>query len=197
MTLALDGRSPGRIAIAVVAAALAAVAPPTRGGAAAATTAQAPPAEPRVRELVYKSHDLLFQSRALDGSERVEQGAEQTTVTLAADVLFAFDRADLTPAALDRLDELASDLDELGPRTVTITGHSDGRGDPTYNLDLSKRRAEAVRAALAERVAGGFTFEVAGKGETEPLAPNTNPDGSDNPDGRAQNRRVTIQYPTA
>jgi outer membrane protein OmpA-like peptidoglycan-associated protein len=79
---------------------------------------------------------------------------------------------------------------------VTVTGHSDGRGDPAYNLDLSQRRAEAVRAALAEQLGAGFAFEVAGRGEDEPVAPNENADGSDNPEGRALNRRVVIRYPT-
>jgi outer membrane protein OmpA-like peptidoglycan-associated protein len=164
---------------------------------ATAATAQQQPGEPRVRDLEYRVRDLTYRSRALDNSERVEQSAEQTTVTLAADVLFAFDKADLTPAARSRLDELASDLDELGPRTVTITGHTDARGEPAYNLDLSQRRAGAVRDALAGRLGGDFTFEVTGRGEDDPVAPNENADGSDNPEGRALNRRVEIQYPTA
>jgi outer membrane protein OmpA-like peptidoglycan-associated protein len=41
----------------------------------------------------------------------------------------------------------------------------------------------------------GFSFDVSGKGESEPVAPNENDDGSDNPDGRALNRRVEIRYP--
>jgi outer membrane protein OmpA-like peptidoglycan-associated protein len=193
MRIARAGRTSGLVA--VVAVALAAGEPLT-AGAAPAATAQQGPVEPTVRDLEYRSRALVFSSRALDGSERVVEGAGETTVTLAADVLFAFDRADLAPEALARLEELAADLDELGPRTVTVTGHSDGRGEPAYNLDLSRRRAEAVRTALAEQVGAGFTFEVAGRGETEPVAPNQNADGSDNPEGRARNRRVVIGYPT-
>jgi outer membrane protein OmpA-like peptidoglycan-associated protein len=145
--------------------------------------------EPRVRDLIYRSH-------ALDNSERVEEGAEQTTVTLSEEVLFEFDRADLKPEAASRLDELAAELADLGPRTVTITGHTDGRGEPAYNQDLSERRADVVRSALADRLGGEFAFEASGKGETEPVAPNENPDGSDNPEGRALNRRVEIAYPS-
>jgi OmpA-OmpF porin, OOP family len=145
--------------------------------------------EVRVRDLIYRWH-------ALDGSERVEQGGEETTVTLSEEVLFEFDRADLKPAAASRLDALAGGLGDLGPRTVTITGHTDSRGDPAYNQDLSERRAAAVRSALADRLGGDFTFEASGKGETEPVAPNENEDGSDNPEGRALNRRVEITYPS-
>jgi outer membrane protein OmpA-like peptidoglycan-associated protein len=150
--------------------------------------------EYRSRDLTYRSRDLGYRSRAVDNSERVEETPEETSIALSADVLFEFDRADLTPAAGARLDELADQLTELGPRQVTIGGHTDGHGDPPYNQDLSQRRAEAVRAALDERVGDGFTFEVAGHGETQPVAPNENPDGSDNPEGRAINRRVEISF---
>jgi outer membrane protein OmpA-like peptidoglycan-associated protein len=79
---------------------------------------------------------------------------------------------------------------------VTITGHTDNRGDPAYNQDLSERRAESVHQALAGRLGGDFAFQASGKGEDEPVAPNENDDGSDNPGGRALNRRVEITYPT-
>jgi outer membrane protein OmpA-like peptidoglycan-associated protein len=163
--------------------------------AVAATTRQQP-GEPRVRDLDYPTRDLVYRSRTLDNSERVEQSAEQITVTLAADVLFAFNEAALASEARERLDELATDLTGLGPRRVTITGHSDARGEPAYNVRLSEQRAEAVHAALGDRLGGDFTFEVTGRSEDEPVAPNENADGSDNPTGRALNRRVVIQYST-
>jgi outer membrane protein OmpA-like peptidoglycan-associated protein len=150
----------------------------------------------RVRDLVYRVRDLEYRWRALDNSERVEQAADQTTVTFAADVFFAFDRADLTPEARSRLEELAGDLTDLGPRTVTIGGHTDGHGDTAYNQDLSVRRARAVEAALDAALGDRFAFEVAGHGETQPVAPNETADGSDNPEGRALNRRVVISYPS-
>jgi OmpA-OmpF porin, OOP family len=160
---------------------------------AGATPAQEP-TEARVRDLQYRVLDLSYRSRALDNTERVEQTPDQTSIALSADVLFEFDRADLTPAAGARLDEVAGQLTDLGPRQVTIGGHTDGHGDPAYNQDLSVRRAEAVRVALDERLDDGFTFEVAGHGETQPVAPNENADGSDNPAGRAINRRVEIAF---
>jgi outer membrane protein OmpA-like peptidoglycan-associated protein len=156
--------------------------------------AQASPASPRQDGGEPRVRDLIYRWRDLDNSERVEQGAEQTTVTLADEVLFEFDRADLRPAAATQLDELAGALRELGPRTVTIVGHTDNRGEPAYNQDLSERRAESVRAALAERLGDEFTFEVSGAGETRPVAANENEDGSDNPEGRALNRRVEVTY---
>jgi outer membrane protein OmpA-like peptidoglycan-associated protein len=148
-----------------------------------------PSDEARARDLTYRWH-------ALDDSERVEQGGDRTTVTLSEEVLFEFDRADLKPAAASRLDALAAQLEDVRPRTVTIVGHTDSRGETAYNQDLSERRAASVRAALAERLGGGIAFEATGKGETDPVAPNEKPDGSDDPDGRALNRRVEISYPS-
>lgn len=150
----------------------------------------------QVRDLEFRVLDLTYRSNALDNSERVEEAPEQTSITLAADVLFAYDKADLTPDAGGRLDDLADQLSDLGGRQVTIGGHTDSDGEDAYNQDLSVRRAEAVHAALADRLGGDFTFEVDGFGETQPVAPNANEDGSDNPEGRALNRRVEITFPS-
>jgi outer membrane protein OmpA-like peptidoglycan-associated protein len=172
----------------------------TGGLVAGAPVAGAAPhqadSDENVRELEYRSRELTYRSRALDNSERVEESPEETSIVLAADVLFEFDRADLTPAANARLEELANQLADLGPRQVTIGGHTDSHGDTAYNQDLSERRAESVRAALDQRLDGDFTFEVTGHGETEPVAPNELEDGSDNPEGRALNRRVEITFPS-
>jgi outer membrane protein OmpA-like peptidoglycan-associated protein len=149
----------------------------------------------RVSDLTFRVRELSFNWRALDESERVEQTPEETTISLAADVLFEFDRADLTPAAQEQLAGVADELADVGPRTVAIDGHTDNHGEPAYNQDLSERRAEAVRAWLADRLGGEFTFETAGHGEDRPVAANENEDGSDNPEGRAVNRRVEIRYP--
>jgi OmpA-OmpF porin, OOP family len=171
------------------------------GGGASAAPGQDEDTEERVRDLDYRSRDLryrvrdlTYRSRAVDNSERVEEAPEQTSIALSADVLFEFDRAELTDAANTRLDELADQLSDLGPREVTIGGHTDDHGEPAYNQDLSQRRAEAVRAALDERLDDEFSFVVTGHGETEPVAPNQHPDGSDNPEGRAVNRRVEISF---
>ncbi|MGH9212858.1 MAG: OmpA family protein [Acidimicrobiales bacterium] len=152
--------------------------------------------EARVHDLEHRVRDLGYRRRSLDNSERVEETGANATVTFAADVLFAFDQDTLTPAAESYLDDVAAALSDLGPRMVTISGHTDSVGEPTYNQDLSMRRAEAVRTALARRLSGDFSFEVSGYGETQPVAPNENGDGSDNAEGRALNRRVEVHYPT-
>jgi OmpA-OmpF porin, OOP family len=180
----------------VVAGGLAVGAPAALADPAASGAESQNQPEGRAREVEYRSRGLTFRSRALDNSERVEETPEKTSVVLAADVLFEYDRADLAADANARIDELAEQLTDLGPRLVTIGGHTDDHGEPAYNQDLSEARAESVRAALDSRLDDEFTFDVAGYGETQPVAPNQNQDGSDNPEGRALNRRVEISFPS-
>ncbi|GAA3447460.1 OmpA family protein [Planomonospora venezuelensis] len=121
-------------------------------------------------------------------------------ITMAADVLFAFDRAALTAEAEERLAQAADMLrQEAGGKRVRIDGHTDAKGDDAYNLALSLRRARAVERALAPLLEGtGITFAVKGHGAAVPVAPNTMPDEYgrtvDNPRGRAKNRRVEITF---
>lgn len=75
---------------------------------------------------------------------------------------------------------------------IEIAGHTDGKGNEDYNLDLSKRRAESVMEKMLERGVASNRMEAKGYGETQPIAPNTNQDGSDNPKGRRLNRRTEI-----
>ncbi|WP_147425274.1 OmpA family protein [Bailinhaonella thermotolerans] len=125
----------------------------------------------------------------------VNEGSTET-VALRTDVLFAFDKAELSPKAAAVLDEVAAETrlraDPAKP-PVIIEGHTDGKGGDSYNLPLSVRRAEAVRAHLERRLGSEYTYKTAGKGAAEPIAPNT-VEGKDNPEGRARNRRVEISY---
>jgi outer membrane protein OmpA-like peptidoglycan-associated protein len=113
-------------------------------------------------------------------------------IRLPSDVLFEFAKSDLTPAAQSALDAVE---DQVGTAsgTVTIEGHTDAIGDDASNQALSEARAASVQSALHERLGSAYTFRVVGFGESRPVAPNTKADGSDDPDGRAQNRRVEIR----
>ncbi|MGZ7041332.1 MAG: OmpA family protein, partial [Thermoanaerobaculia bacterium] len=115
-------------------------------------------------------------------------------IDLNADVLFEFDKADLLPKAEETLKKAADVIRERGPKgAVRVEGHTDGKGDDNYNMKLSVRRAESVRNWLTQKGGlSGVNFTTKGFGRTQPVAPNTNPDGSDNPEGRQKNRRVTI-----
>ena len=91
-------------------------------------------------------------------------------------------------------DLLAAIVFAVASLTDAIDGYTDSKGSPAYNLRLSRRRAAAVRTALARLVGRGVRFQVAGHGEANPVAANFKRDGSDNPRGRAKNRRVTISF---
>ena len=76
---------------------------------------------------------------------------------------------------------------------IEISGHTDSRGNDDYNLDLSQRRAESVMDYLISNGVDEKQLVAKGYGETEPIAPNENKDGSDNPEGRKLNRRTEIK----
>ena len=130
-----------------------------------------------------------------DGPGRAT-GTKRTVIRLPGDVLFAFGSAELTPAAREAI---AAVDDEIGggTGTVTIEGHTDAIGSDADNQALSERRAAAVRGALEAALGSGYQYTSVGFGETRPVAPNTKPDGSDDPDGRALNRRVEIRTGSA
>jgi outer membrane protein OmpA-like peptidoglycan-associated protein len=110
-----------------------------------------------------------------------------------ADVLFEFDEATLTDEGEELLTETAESLrEEAEGHTVVIDGHTDSIGSANYNQDLSERRAAAVVDFLAEVLSeADIEFESAGHGAEDPVARNDIA-GADNPNGRAQNRRVEI-----
>jgi len=131
----------------------------------------------------------------LDGSveplKTEKHSGGKTSVTINSDVLFDFDKATLTAAAKTTLDGMTGKLGKA-KGAIRVDGYTDSKGSNSYNLDLSKRRADAVRAYLAGKLSGK-TLSATGHGEADPVAPNTK-GGKDNPDGRAKNRRVTIRY---
>ena len=102
-------------------------------------------------------------------------------------VNFEAGQANLGASARLVLDETIFVMKEQTGITVVVVGHTDSQGRAAYNQQLSVRRAEAVKEYL---VSGGIEpsrVRVEGKGESQPVA------GSDEEDGRAQNRRVEIK----
>lgn len=106
-------------------------------------------------------------------------------------VTFDFDKADIKPDSAVVLDVAADQLKSCPGIAVRIEGHTDSIGTEAYNQDLSVRRAKSVQNYL-QRAGLRNPLTTVGLGESNPVAPNKNPDGSDNPEGRAQNRRVEL-----
>lgn len=124
---------------------------------------------------------------------RAEVTPTEITIDLAADVLFDFDKATLKKEAEPSLRHLATVLEANPTATVAIDGHTDAKGADAYNQTLSEQRAASVKQwLLANARISGANITTRGWGKTKPIAPNTKPDGSDSPEGRAKNRRVQV-----
>ena len=107
-------------------------------------------------------------------------------------IYFAFDDYDLPKNSKDFLIELANELNRYPGIKIMIQGHTDDLGSEDYNLRLSKKRAAIVAEFLVKNKVQQSQISTEGKGEEMPVARNHNTDGSDDPEGRALNRRVII-----
>lgn len=110
------------------------------------------------------------------------------------DILFEFNKSTLTGDARRKIDDVAATLNtaSVRRRQVSVEGHTDAIGSDDYNQKLSERRAEAVASALESEGVSSDRVRTRGFGKRYPIAPNANPDGSDNPSGRSKNRRVEV-----
>lgn len=112
--------------------------------------------------------------------------------SLDARVNFDFDRDELRPEGRARLDQLVGAMSGKNAQSVDIVGHTDSIGSEAYNQGLSERRAASAANYMIGAGVNSGIVATRGAGELQPIAPNRNADGSDNPEGRAQNRRVDI-----
>lgn len=120
---------------------------------------------------------------ALASTKEEERGL---VITLSGSVLFRSDEASLLPESETRLDQVATALLETQDRKLVIEGHTDADGEEAYNMDLSQRRADAVRHYLVGRGYDPELISSNGIGEARPIADNGTPEG------KANNRRVEI-----
>jgi outer membrane protein OmpA-like peptidoglycan-associated protein len=117
-------------------------------------------------------------------------------VDLPADVLFDFDKADIRSEAVTTLEKLARLIKQSGNGVIQVNGHTDSIGADAYNITLSERRAASVVRWLTTNAGiDAGRLQAKGYGESRPIAQNTNPNGSDNPEGRQKNRRVEVIIP--
>jgi outer membrane protein OmpA-like peptidoglycan-associated protein len=148
-------------------------------------------------ELEKKQLELQRKQLQMEEAAREELQLKETekavTMKLEGDVLFDFGKAEVKPEAEQTLDKVGTVIGQFPEGKVLIEGHTDSKGSPDINLELSKRRAEAVKDWLVKKKGvPESVITTRGFGETKPVAPDKNPDGSDNPQGRQQNRRVEI-----
>ena len=127
-------------------------------------------------------------TKALDDSTSTHAGGKDITVTLASDVTFASDSADLASGAEAQLQTVAGQLAQYpNGGTLSIVGHTDDVQDDAYNQTLSEKRANAVKTRLEQLTKlDKWQTSVSGKGESEPRINDTSDEA------RAVNRRVEI-----
>lgn len=123
--------------------------------------------------------------QTVPGATVVREG-EGIIVKFDSGILFDVDKTDLKGAAQTNLSNLAASLSKNPQTNILIVGHTDNTGSDEHNMDLSIRRAEAVKSYIASAGVNASRLTTQGKGESEPIADNNTPDG------RSQNRRVEI-----
>ena len=109
-------------------------------------------------------------------------------VTLSADTLFAFDRATLKPEGQAALDDLVSRIAGVDIEVILSTGYADRLGKDAYNLQLSQKRADAVKAYLVSKGVDASLIKSEGKGNADPVVNCPNPSKN----GQIKNFRALV-----
>ena len=128
----------------------------------------------------------MQQALAAVEAASIQREQDILAITLKSDFSFDFDSAVIKPGAEDEIARIAAVLIKYPQTNISIEGHTDSKGAEEYNLDLSKSRAEAVKASLIGRGLASSRLQTIGFGESKPVATN------DTEAGRQQNRRVRI-----
>jgi outer membrane protein OmpA-like peptidoglycan-associated protein len=121
-------------------------------------------------------------------TSKAAPSTESPFLSLNSDLLFDYDSADLKPDASKQLSDLGKSLATDSSRKIRIEGFADASGSQPYNVQLSKRRADAVKSALVNAGADSNQITTYGYGEAKPLATNQTEQG------RALNRRAEVHF---
>jgi OmpA-OmpF porin, OOP family len=108
-------------------------------------------------------------------------------------VFFDFDKWDLRPESFVELDRVVKLLKENPTIEIEMSAHTDSHGTDEYNFKLSDNRARSCMEYILSKGVDPKQIISHGYGESMPVAPNSNADGSDNPEGRQLNRRVEFK----
>lgn len=151
----------------------------------------------------YEAEGYLFKSENIDIPEdadyfQINKAIELETIQIGSkivlnNIFFDFDKTTLRDISKVELEKLTKLLTQNPKITVEISGHTDAKGNEDYNLKLSQGRAQAVVNYLINQGIDKNRMVAKGYGKSNPIAPNYNPDGTENPEGMQLNRRVELK----
>jgi outer membrane protein OmpA-like peptidoglycan-associated protein len=118
---------------------------------------------------------------------------EINKIFVLENIYYDFNKYDINPAAARELDKLAQILIDNPEIKIELSSHTDSVDTEEYNMWLSQKRAESAVNYLVRKGISPDRMIAKGYGESRPIARNTNPDGTDNPEGRAKNRRTEFK----
>jgi outer membrane protein OmpA-like peptidoglycan-associated protein len=134
--------------------------------------------------IIGKKMDKQAEEIATIPGAEVKRVGEGINVTFESGVLFGYDKSDITQEAVTKLNELSGILNKYPDTYVLVEGHTDSNGSDSYNMDLSKRRAQSVAAYLRQNNVAEGRIRTAAYGEGQPKFQN------DSDENKAKNRRV-------
>ncbi len=140
-----------------------------------------------VGQMMDRQEQEMRGALAASDAAAVQREGNLLSVVLKGDVSFDTNSAVVRPGLYGELDRIAGVLNQYPQTLIRIEGHTDSVGSEQHNLDLSRRRAEAVRNLLVQRGVDSSRLEVLAFGESSPLATN------ETEAGRQKNRRVELK----
>jgi len=144
--------------------------------------------EEEIKRLTRTQEELSksLQDEISKGNITIQQVRDRLTINMVDRVLFDSGQAQVKPAGVKVLKQVADVLNKINDKQIRIEGHTDNGGSANADLVLSQRRAEALRDALVGAGVDKRRITTFGMGQAQPIAPNTTEEG------RARNRRVVV-----
>lgn len=140
-----------------------------------------------VGHMMDKQEKDMRDALATSEAASVSREGNLLAVTFKGDVTFDTNSTEIRPGLYSEINRVAHILNQYPDTFIRVEGHTDSKGSDEYNMNLSRRRAEAVKTLLVQRGVAASRIEVVGYGKTMPVATN------DTEAGRQKNRRVEIK----
>ena len=149
--------------------------------------------EEQIETILDEPEEVVVEETTAEVEEQVVEEVVEKSEVVIRPIFFEFDKATLTREAKNELDKVAELLKQNKAVQVDLVGYADPLGNQQYNINLSKKRAKSALDYLSQKGIDMERMTSTGKGETNFIAVNKKPDGTDNPEGRRYNRRVEIE----